>query len=210
MDLSLLLTGIAIGLAVTAPLGPVNILVIRNAIRRGFGVAFLVGLGAVAADVFYAAAAAYGISWVSHLIADFARPLMIAGGVLLAVMGVWLARKHLHLSAIEGDEPVKGTKVAARMLAAFGLTISNPGEFFGFIAIFGTMSGFLRLHEDATRPPTVIAGVAIGGFLWWLLLSFLVSRFRSRISERALDRINRWTGILIAAFGFALLLEALA
>ena len=69
MDLTLLLTGIAIGLAVTAPLGPVNILVIRNAIRRGFTVAFLVGLGAVAADVLYASAAAYGVSWVSSLIA---------------------------------------------------------------------------------------------------------------------------------------------
>ncbi|MCA3559400.1 MAG: hypothetical protein IOC82_00035 [Aestuariivirga sp.] len=55
MDLTLLLMGVAIGLAVTAPLGPVNILVIRNAIRRGFGVAFLVGLEA--ADVRYAAAA---------------------------------------------------------------------------------------------------------------------------------------------------------
>ena len=60
------------------------------------------------------------------------------------------------------------------------------------------------------RPPTVIAGVALGGVLWWLFLSFLVSRFKSRISDEGACRINRWTGILIAAFGFALLLEALA
>ena len=43
MDVILFLTGIAIGLSVSAPLGPVNILVIRNAIRRGFGVAFAGG-----------------------------------------------------------------------------------------------------------------------------------------------------------------------
>ena len=72
------------------------------------------------------------------------------------------------------------------------------------------MSGLLNLHGDAARPPTVITGVAIGGVLWWLFLSFLVSRFRNRISDAALGRINRWTGVLIAAFGFALLLEALA
>lgn len=209
MDLSLLLTGIVIGLAVTAPLGPVNILVIRNAIRRGFTAAFLVGLGAVAADVLYAAAAAYGVSWVSHLIVAYAKPLMIAGGVLLVVAGVWLARKRIELAVIEGDEP-QTAKVIGRALAAFGLTISNPGELFGFLAIFGTMSGVLRLHEGAARPPTVIAGVAIGGILWWLFLSFVVSRLKSRISERALARIGRWTGILIAAFGFALLMEALA
>lgn len=209
MDPSLLLTGIAIGLAVTAPLGPVNILVIRNAIRRGFGVAFVVGLGAVLADVLYAAAAAYGVSWVSHLIEAYALPLMVVGGVLLVVTGVWLARKRLDLTTIAADEP-RAAKAAGRMLAAFGLTITNPGEFFGFLAIFGTMSGVLRLHEDAARPPAVVAGVAIGGILWWLFLSFLVSRFRSRISEQMLARISRWTGILIAAFGFALLMEALA
>lgn len=209
MDLSLLLIGIAIGLAVTAPLGPVNILVIRNAIRRGFVAALLIGLGAVVADVLYAAAAAYGVSWVSHLIEAYARPLMIAGGLLLVVTGVWLARKRLEIAPVEGEEP-QAAKLLGKMLAAFGLTMSNPGEFFGFIAIFGTMSGVLRLHDDWARPPTVIAGVALGGALWWLFLSFLVSRFKSRISEKALSVISRWTGILIAAFGFALLLEALA
>ncbi len=54
-----------------------------------------------------------------------------------------------------------------------------------------------------------MAGVAIGGTLWWLFLSFVVTRFKSKISERVFDKINRWTGILIAAFGFALLAEAL-
>ena len=54
----------------------------------------------------------------------------------------------------------------------------------------------------------MVAGVVIGGALWWLFLSFVVSRFKERISEKIFDRINRWTGILIAAFGFALLIEA--
>ena len=208
MDLSLLVIGMAIGVAVTAPLGPVNILVIRNAIRRGFTVAFRVGLGAVAGDLLYASAAAYGVSWVSHLVAAYARPLLIVGGVLLVVTGVWLARKRLSLATVGTEEP-QAARLAGKMLAAFGLTVTNPGEFFGFLAIFGTMSGMLRLHENWTRPPTVIAGVAIGAVCWWLFLSFMVSRFRSRISDTMLARISRWTGILIAAFGFALLMEAL-
>lgn len=208
MDVALLLTGVVIGLAVTAPLGPVNILVIRNAIRHGFGAAFLVGLVAVAADVLYAAAAAYGVRFVSHLIAGHARILMLAGGAVLVAMGVWLARKQVAGMALAGQEPRTG-QLLGRMVGAFGLTITNPGEFFGFLAIFGTMNSVLRLHEDAARPPTVVAGVALGGVLWWLFLSFAVSRLRSRISEAWLQRINRWTGILIAAFGFALLMEAL-
>jgi threonine/homoserine/homoserine lactone efflux protein len=208
MDIILLLTGVAIGLSVTAPLGPVNILVIRNAIRRGFGVAFLVGLGAVAADAFYAVIAAYGVRSVAHVITDYARPLMLAGGALLVFMGVRLARSHIALAELQLQAPPRRRQVAGKMLAAFGLTITNPGVFFGFLAIFGTMNAVLRLDEAWQRPPTVVAGVIMGGTLWWLFLSFTVSRFTYRISEASFDRINRWTGVLIAAFGFALLMEA--
>jgi threonine/homoserine/homoserine lactone efflux protein len=208
MDIFLLATGIAIGLSVTAPLGPVNILVIRNAIRRGFGVAMLVGLGAVAADCLYAAVAAYGVSSVAHAITDYARPLMFAGGALLVFMGVRLARAHIGLGDLQLQAPPRKRQVAGKMLTAFSLTITNPGVFFGFLAIFGTLNAVLRLDEAWHRPPAVVAGVVIGGSLWWLFLSFVVSRFKERISEKTFDRINRWTGILIAAFGFALLMEA--
>lgn len=208
MDFELLLTGMAIGLAMTAPLGPVNILVIRNAIRRGFAMAFLVGLGAVVADCLYAVAAAYGVSSIARIITTYANPLMMAGGLLLVVMGVRLARKRTGFGAVIQEGPARSGQVAGRMLGAFTLTLTNPGEFFGFLAIFSTMNAILRLHENALRPPTVVLGVVLGGALWWLFLSFTVSRFRERISDTLFQRINRWTGVLIAAFGFALLMEA--
>jgi threonine/homoserine/homoserine lactone efflux protein len=209
LDLILFLTGVAIGLSVSAPLGPVNILVIRNAIRLGFGVAFLVGLGAVAADAVYAVIAAYGIKSIAHLITGHARLLMLAGGLFLVVLGVKLARSHVGLAALQLEEPPRKLQVAGRMLTAFSLTITNPGVFFGFLAIFGSMSSVLRLEEAWLRPPTLVAGVVTGGVLWWLFISFGVSRLKDRISETTFDRVNRWTGILIAAFGFALLMEAL-
>lgn len=209
MDFVLLATGIAIGLSVTAPLGPVNVIVIRNAIRRGMLVAFLTGLGAVIADTLYATLAAYSISTIEHIIADYAVPLMLVGGVILVFMGVRLARSHITLAELALQEPPRKRQVAGKMLTTFMLTITNPGVFFGFVTIFGTMSAVLKLGESADRPVTVVVGVAIGGTLWWLFLSVLVSRFKSRISEGVFDKINRWTGVLIAAFGFALLAEAM-
>ncbi|WP_373505770.1 LysE family translocator [Aestuariivirga sp.] len=209
MDPILFVTGIAIGLSVTAPLGPVNIIVIRNALRRGFLVAFLAGLGAVVADSAYATAAAYGIGWVAHVITGYATPLTILGGVILVLIGVKLARSHIRLAELALQEPPRKRQVAGKMLTTCILTLTNPGIFLGFIAIFGTMNAVLRLGESVDRPPTVIAGVALGGMLWWLFLSFIVTRFKSRITETVFDKINRWTGVLIAAFGFALLMEAL-
>ena len=37
---------------------------------------------------------------------------------------------------------------------------------------------------------------------------FRRGRLKSRLNPATLDRINRWTGVLIAAFGFLLLMES--
>lgn len=208
MDFSLLLTGMVIGLSVSAPLGPVNILVIRNAIERGLGVGFAVGAGAVAADALYAVIAAYGIRSIAHLIVSHATLLMILGGVLLVVVGLRLARSTITLVQLKAGEAPRSRDIAGRSFTAFSLTLTNPGVFFGFLAIFGSMAGVLRLDEAWHRPVTLVAGVIAGSLLWWLVLAFGVSRFKERIGEKSFGRVNRWTGVLIAAFGFALLMEA--
>jgi threonine/homoserine/homoserine lactone efflux protein len=207
MDFILLVTGIFIGLSVTAPLGPVNFIVIRTALRRSFNVALLTGLGAVAADATFAALAAYGVSTIEQFIDQFSRPLNVAGGTLLVIIGIRLARSHMSMAQLSLQEPVYPRLVLRKMLTTYALTITNPATFFGFLAIFGTMSSVLALAASPFRPPTIIAGVALGGALWWVFISFVVTRLKSRITAKTFDRINRWTGVLIAAFGFALLME---
>ena len=83
MSLTLILAGIAIGLAMSAPLGPVNIIVIRAALGRGFWPAFVCGRGAVIADVLFAAVAAYGVRSVEQVISlpdDYER--LLAGEIV--------------------------------------------------------------------------------------------------------------------------------
>ena len=208
IDLLLVLTaGIAIGLAMTAPLGPVNILVIRTALRRSFSVAVLVGAGAVAADAIFALIAAYGVRSIERFIVDYAAVLTVIAGLLLVVLGLRIARSHVSLSELQLAEPPTRRQVMSKMLTAFTVTITNPGVLFGFLAIFGTMSAVLQLSAAPYRPLVAVAGVATGGLLWWMLLSFIVCRLKTRITGTLFDRINRWTGILIAGFGFALLME---
>ena len=209
MDIILLITGIFIGLSVTAPLGPVNLIVTRTAIQRSFGVAVLTGLGAVLADVVYASLAAYGVRSIEQFIAQYAMPLTLVGGTMLVILGIRLARSHMSLEQLALQDVPSRRIIIRKALGTFLLTLTNPGVFFGFLAIFGTMSGVLVLASSPGRPLTVVAGVAIGGTLWWLFLSFVVTRLKSRITATTFDRINRWTGVLIAAFGFALLMGVL-
>jgi len=202
MDWSLIIIGIAVGLAMSAPLGPVNLIVIRTALSHDLKVAFLAGLGAVLADVLIAGIAAYGIQSISHLILDYAKVLQIAGGLVLIVLGIRTARTHFAASDLTNGLH------SAKFGLTFSLSVTNPGLVLGYLAIFNSLSTHLALGASPYRPAIVLLGIALGGALWWLLLSFFIGRLKTRLGASALDRINRWSGILVAAFGFLLLWKA--
>lgn len=185
-----------------APLGPVNLIVIRTALNQGWRPALWSGAGAIIADVLMASIAAYGLSSIEHAIIAYARPMQITGGIILVALGVHTARRHF--SSLDFAQ----APAATRLGVTFFLTVTNPGTAFGFLAIFSAMSGVLQVNASPYRSTEVVLGVAAGGALWWLLVSVLVSKFRAKFSAATVERINRWSGILIAAFGFVLLMQA--
>ena len=202
MDFSLIIAGLGIGVAMAAPLGPVNLIVIRTALCHDLKVAFFSGLGAVLADVLIAGIAAYGIQSIFHLVLDYAKFLQVVGGLLLIVLGIRTARTHFAASDLAA------TPHAARFGLTFSLSVTNPGLVLGYLAIFSSLSSVLALSATPYRPAIVVLGIALGGALWWLFLSFFIGRLKTRLGASTLDRINRWSGILVAAFGFLLLWKA--
>src|SRR5262245_53537975 len=81
----LLLDGVLLGLAIAAPIGPVNVAMIHRGLREGCPGAALLGVGSTAADLIYILVAYSGADPLSRL--PWARLLLFGGGAL--VMG-WL------------------------------------------------------------------------------------------------------------------------
>ena len=202
MDWQLIIAGMSIGLAMAAPLGPVNLIIIRTALNCGFRAAFLGGLGAVLADMLMGGIAAFGLQSIEHFIMEYETFLQITGGLLLVILGIRTALTHFAATDLA---PIPH---AARLGLTFTLSVTNPGLVLGFIAIFSSMSGILGLGASPYRPLIVLLGVAVGGALWWLALSLVISRLKTRLNATTLDKINRWSGIFVAAFGFVLLMRA--
>jgi threonine/homoserine/homoserine lactone efflux protein len=198
-----MIAGLVIGLTMAAPIGPVNLVVIRTALNCGFRAALLAGFGAVIADVLMAGVAAYGIRSVEHFFLNYENLLQIAGGLLLVVIGIRTARTHFAATDLI---PIPHT---TRLGLTFTLSVTNPALILGFFAIVSSMSGMLALGATPYRPAIVLFGIALGGALWWLVLSFFVDRLKTKLSASTLDNINRWSGILVAAFGFVLLLKSI-
>lgn len=200
-DLPLLLTGFGVGVLFSAPVGPVNILCVQRAFRSGFFSGLAAGLGAVAADGFFAAVAAFGVTAVSGFVEGHSRWLQIVGGLLLIGFGLRTARAHPHLD----EDASEATGLVRTAAATFGMTVTNPATVLGFLALFGSLGEWAPRAGDWIGAGMFVVGVVAGGVSWWFVVSFAVAALRDRMTDTALARVNLAAGVLLIAFGVAVL-----
>ncbi len=202
MELKLLAAGIATGLAMSIPIGAVNLLVIRAALKSGFRAALVAGLGAVLADLLLAGIVVLGVTSVAQFMSTYAAVLQILGGALLVVVGIRTARRHLSIAEIDPSGH------AAKFGLTFWLCIANPAIYFGYVAILGGLTQALEVQQGDMHALLIACGVAVGSLSWWIFLAAAASRIGRSLSGQVLDSINKWSGIIVAALGFVLLMQA--
>lgn len=205
IDWALLATGIAVGVAVAAPIGPINLLCIRHTLAYGFFAGILSGTGAVLGDGTFAAVAALGLTTFSQLLQIWTVPLQILGSILLIAMGVRTYFARFDLAQLDQKPPLK--QHFATFCTTYVLTITNPATMMGFAVLFGGAGGLVGETATHGRAVTIILAVMAGSLLWWITLARIVSFFRTRLNERHLLMINKITGILIFGFGLVIALK---
>lgn len=203
MDFGIVASGAAIGIAVAAPIGPVNLIVIRRTLRFGTLTGFISGLGAAMGDGVFATIAAFGLTAAMDFVLRFSESLQLVGGIFLLVLGVRTMFAHPHIH--EGPPENVSSALAKIFAATFALTITNPATMLGFIAIFGGVAGLTHQGQSYGHAATLVGSVMLGSALWWAGLSGFVSLFRQRMNDRLLEIVNRVSGGLIVAFGVAVL-----
>lgn len=204
-SLILFFKGLAIGFSIAAPVGPIALLCIRTTLKQGRMAGFAVGAGAAVADTIYGAIGVLGIVMVMDFITGYSAALRLIGGAFLIYLGVRMMLAEGKPAAI--DLPGgKHIELGKNFLSSFFLTMTNPLTIFAFMAIFAGL-GMSGIHNYSFAL-AVIAGIFTGSMLWWLVLSTLVYRFKVKISEQNLHRINLAAGAVIAAFGVVALLLA--
>jgi threonine/homoserine/homoserine lactone efflux protein len=201
--LGLFLRGLAIGLAIAAPVGPIGVLCIRRTLRDGRLAGFVSGLGAATADGVYGAIAAFGLTAVSDALMRNQTPLRIVGGLFLLGLGA----RILLTAARRPEEAGVNTKgLLAGYVTTFGLTVTNPLTILSFAAVF---TGLGLVPRRASGAGLLVAGVFLGSASWWLILSGIAGALRRRTTDRAMVWINGASAAVIIAFG-ALALASLA
>jgi len=199
--------GIAIGLIVAAPIGPVNLICIRRTLQYGFLNGFLSGLGAALGDGLFAVVTGFGLTAISQWIEGLSTALQLAGGTLLLCFGLYtyFSKPPARVDPkSEDSEKSAGTLVRA-MVSTFALTITNPATLLGFTAMFTGLGGLAGDDPSFFAAAFVVGGVILGSTLWWLVLTFFVGRMHARIDDRVMRIINHGSGLLVAGFGLLVL-----
>jgi predicted secreted hydrolase/threonine/homoserine/homoserine lactone efflux protein len=196
MDTDFFLRGILIGFSIAAPVGPIGILCIRRTLAQGRWYGFVSGLGAATADAIYGCVAGFGLTFISTLLVGQQMWIRLVGGLFLCYLGTrtLLARP---------DEQTLSSQTSG-LASAYGsilfLTLTNPLTILSFTAVFAGL-GIAETKGDYGSAATLVLGVFIGSGLWWFLLSGLASVFRTKVTSRAMQWVNRVSGVIILIFG---------
>ncbi|GMW01712.1 MAG: hypothetical protein AMXMBFR84_28490 [Candidatus Hydrogenedentota bacterium] len=197
--------GIAVGLAIAAPVGPIGVLCIRKTLAEGRAAGFACGLGAATADGIYGAIAAFGMAAATAFLTSQTFWLSVLGGLFIC----WLGYSTFRSKPAEKPAEASGHGYAKAYATTFLLTLTNPMTILSFAAIIAAQ-GFAGQSGGAVAGAVFVFGVFLGSALWWLMLSLGVGHFRSHVSPARMRWINWISGTILVAFGVWSIVRAFA
>ncbi len=202
MELSFFLRGVAIGLAIAAPVGPIGVLCIRRSLADGMLKGFSAGLGAATADAAYGCVAGFGLTAVSRFLNLHQAWLSLIGGGFLCYLGV-----RTFLSVPAPSAPARDDSFVAVYGSTLLLTLANPATILSFASVFSAFG--LGAAAGYRGAGALVLGVFLGSALWWLALSSGVGLLRSRVNSAWMKGVNRVSGCVLLVFGVCALGMAL-
>ncbi len=188
--------GALIGIIASAPMGPVGILCIQRALNKGRIYGLVTGAGAALSDIIYALITGYGLSFIYDFIHNRTALfwLQLVGVVLMFIFGIHTFRSN----------PAKSTHKVSRNksslvqngVTGFFLAFSNPLLILLFLALF-TPFNFMLPEQPLHAQFIGYISIFGGAMLWWLFITYAVSKLRTKFDERGVWIINRVIGTLV-------------
>ena len=198
--------GVAIGVLISAPMGPIGMLCIQRTLNKGRWPAFYTGIGAAISDIIYCLLVGLGISFITDFIEQNQFALQILGGIVLIAFGVYLFRKNPTRSLKPAEET--GNNFWSNLVTGFFFTFSNPLILFFIIVLFARFN-FIQQEYQAYHYVAGYLSIFVGALAWWYIVTLFVNSVRNHFNVRSMWIINRiigsvLIGMAIIGFGWAI------
>lgn len=190
--------GLAIGIIISAPMGPVGILCIQRTLDKGRRDGFQTGIGAALSDLFYCLLTGFGLSFIEEFLERNQDIIQLVGSAVLIGFAVYLFKKNPARNLTRTKAPPK-VSAKKNILGGFLFTFSNPLILFLIIGLFARFNFLL----PEIRFYHYIVGfifIFLGAVSWWWLVTFFVDKVRAHFNLRSMWLINRIIGIIILIF----------
>jgi threonine/homoserine/homoserine lactone efflux protein len=191
------ITGLVFGFLVSIPVGPINLTIINEGARRGFKLGMMIGLGSVLMEAIYCAIALTGFA------AFLTLPLVKSAMELLSFLFLlFLSWKYFSAKTI--PDHTHGADVIEQKLhprsafmVGFVRVLGNPSVLLLWVTLTAMFLSHNWVDETFDDQTALVAGVALGAAIWFLLLAWGVSRGHGRFSPRVLLKMEHISGALL-------------
>lgn len=195
---------IFMGLAIAAPIGPVNAAQLDRGIKSGFWHAWLVGLGSILADFVYVCVVYFG------LIQFMEIPIVQAflwsfGAFVLMYTGI---EGILNAGKIDMRSSDSRQTAARSFFGGFFISISNPLTILFWLGIYGSV--LAKASASYTTFEIILYSFAIflGLFAWDLFMATVASTSKRFLNSKALKWISAFSGLSLVGFAIYFGIEA--
>ena len=199
--------GLAIGALISAPMGPIGMLIIQRTLSKGRWPAFFTGIGAAISDLLYCLLAGFGISFITDIIERHQFALQVFGSIVLAIFGFFLFRKNPTRSLKTAE--VDNRSYWGEFISGFFLTFSNPLILFFIIGLFARFN-FILPELRYFHYILGYASIFGGALLWWWLITFFVNKVRAHFNVRSMWILNRCIALVLCAMALVGLYNGIA
>jgi threonine/homoserine/homoserine lactone efflux protein len=196
--------GVLAGLGIAVPVGPITVLVVDQAMRRGFRFGAIAGVGAATADLIYATLAALIGAAAAAALEPYAGSLRATGaGVLGAIVAyrMWrLLRPSGAVNVATAERSLRRTYVGF-----LGLTLLNPLTITYFAAL---ILGLQSKHTGPAGKVLFVAGAFAASAGWQLSLAAAGAALHHRLTDRTRFVTGLAGSVIIAALAVRLAVSA--
>lgn len=204
MDIILFFKGLAVGIVMAVPIGPVAFLCAQRTLTGGRISGLVSGLGAAGADAMCAAVAAFGLTFISDFMVAQQMWFRIFGGVFLCLMGARALLSKKIRTGVLAEKLSHFNNFGSTLL----LTLSNPVTILLFAAIFAGL-GLMGMSADYDSGALLVAGVFTGSMFWWILLSVSVGMLYKKLGDSTLLLLGRVFGAILTGLGALVIISAI-
>lgn len=197
--------GIAIGIIISAPMGPVGILCVQRTLKKGRKAGLYTGVGAAISDLFYCLLTGFGLSFIEEFLEKNQNIIQLLGSVVLIAFGVYLFRSN---PSRQLKKPAEQRITPGRnILNGFLFTFSNPLIIFLIIGLFARFN-FLLPDIRFYHYMIGFLFIFLGALMWWYFVTFFIDKVRAHFNLRSMWLVNKIIGSVIFLFAIVGIITA--